>query len=112
MECKFCQEVWHTAGRKGTKSRFSLIATLLWAFWALVILLAACKALDFLGMGFSGSKENPVKNSSVIVVPQEVANGIGSGDESSKESDSKADEPGAQEAAPESGESAAPSDSK
>ena len=112
MECKFCQEVWHTAGRKGTRSRFSLVATLLWAFWAAVILLAVCKVFDFLGVGFSGSKENPAKNASVIVVPQEVANGIGADDASSKETDSEADDSSAQEAASESGNEPEPTDAK
>ena len=104
MECKFCGETWHTAGRKGTRSRFSLVATLIWAFWLAIILLAACKVLDFMGVRFSGPKESPAKNASVIVVPEETANGVASGGESLREPDSKA--------ASESGESSAPSDSK
>ena len=112
MECKFCGETWHTSGRKGTRSRFSLIATLMWAFWIAIILLATWKVLDFLGVGSSEPKENPAKSASVIVVPQEVANEIGTDGASSNETDSKVDDTSAQGGASESGEVPASSDAK
>jgi len=43
MHCRFCSEVWKTKGRRGTRSRFSWFATLLWLFWIAVIVLIVYK---------------------------------------------------------------------
>lgn len=33
MRCSFCRETWKTSKAKGTRSRFSLMATFVWLFW-------------------------------------------------------------------------------
>lgn len=43
IKCRFCAEVWHTHGRRGTRSRFSWSATFFWLVVLAAIALAVFK---------------------------------------------------------------------
>ena len=45
MTCPFCQESWHTRGHKGTRSEFSLKATLVWLLGIVVVAYAAASLM-------------------------------------------------------------------
>ncbi len=40
MKCKFCETTWETKGKKGTRSHFSLFATLYWLLLVAIIVAA------------------------------------------------------------------------
>ncbi|MGN0911391.1 MAG: hypothetical protein ACI4NV_08265 [Thermoguttaceae bacterium] len=40
MKCKFCETTWETKGKKGTRSHFSLLATLYWLLLVAIIVVA------------------------------------------------------------------------
>ncbi|MGN0931024.1 MAG: hypothetical protein ACI4NP_04875 [Thermoguttaceae bacterium] len=40
MKCKFCETKWETKGKKGTRSHFSILATLYWLLLASIFFVA------------------------------------------------------------------------
>ena len=59
MRCPFCSEVWHTRGRRSTRSRFSWAATFLWLFWIALILVAVFGHRQIIDFGTKFVKDHP-----------------------------------------------------
>lgn len=72
VKCKFCEQVWKTKGRKGTRSRFSFFATFFWLFWILLALVIVWKVQSLLTLNGVVLDLRPVINRTVVEENAEV----------------------------------------
>ena len=60
MKCRFCSEVWHTRGRRSSRSRFSWTATFLWLFWIVLIVSVALWHRQMIDFGKNFIESHPI----------------------------------------------------